>query len=232
MNFKKSLATTLLALIFTGCGGSGSNQSSSIEGNQENSQTGQMGEESQFINFSASYNMNENSPFFGKGQLINYNNETKSIEVSAPFPLASLMPKTSGSLPNHPEITYETDPEANTITLIIPTENYIDLVENPNTLPDGRPLPDVNGGEPPSFGFPLNFLKSNAYGYAAFDSFSIFIESSLKLPINLELPIKSDQDGRQIGKLHWLKPENGHSGGVFLSVRLPKELSVILANAQ
>lgn len=233
MNISKTILTILATLLFTGCGGTNSAETASnTSENQNDSQTGQQtpGEIDQNISFSASFN--DPSGILGAGRLIHYNNVTKSIELTAPFPLAAIMPETSGTLPNHPDISFSTDPVLNTITLSIPISSYIDLVESPTTLPNGRPLPDVNGGEPPSFGFPLNFLSANAYGYAAFDSFSIFVESGLRLPINLAIPIRSEQSNVQIGKIHWLAPTNGEKGGVFISVRLPKELSVILANAQ
>ncbi len=229
------LSTTLL--FFTGCGGSSSSSGSgkiTEDSKQEHAQSGddsaQTPPANENITFSAA--INDPSGIFGSGQVINYNNSTGSLEVTVPFPLAALIPNASGTLPNNPDISFVTDSLEKTITLSVPVRNYVELVENPTTLPNGRPLPGVNGGEPPSFGFPLGFLDLDAYGYAAFDSFSVFIESSFKLPINFEVPIKSEQDGSHIGKVHWLAPLNGQSGGVFISLRLPKELSVILANAQ
>ncbi|MGH1468439.1 MAG: hypothetical protein ACRBBP_06130 [Bdellovibrionales bacterium] len=227
------LSTTLLFL--TGCGSNDSSSSGSIadNGNTEHSQ-GNGSETTPPVNENITFSaaINDPSGIFGDGQVINYNNATKSLEITVPFPLAALLPNASGTLPKHPNIAFETDSLEKTLTLSVPIRNYVELVESPTTLPNGRPLPGVNGGEPPSFGFPLGFLGLGAYGYAAFDSLSIFIESSFKLPINFEVPIKSEQDGSHIGKVHWLAPLSGQSGGVFISFRLPKELSVILANSQ
>lgn len=232
--------TTLSAalLLFTGCGDGFSSDQSTANGSTNEGTQEQAGTTPDIIDetpvndeFTFSAGIKDSSGFFGSGRIINYNKDSKSLEVTIPFPLAALLPDSSGVLPKNPNISFTTSSSEKTITLSVPISQYVDLVENPTSLPNGRSLPGVNGGEAPSFGFPLGFLDLDAYGYAAFDSFSIFIESSFKLPINFAIPIKSEQDGSNLGKIRWLAPLSGQSGGVFISLRLPKELSVILANA-
>ncbi len=231
MKTKKLILSTAL-LIFTGCTANVNSRSNSAL-NDKNSRSGKTpGLINESISFSAG--ISDSSGVLGNNQIISYNNTTKSLEIKIPFPLISIIPETSGTLPQNPNIAFVTNPVEKTITLIIPLLNYIELTENPTTLPDGRPLPGVNGGEPPSFGFPLTFLSSSAYGYAAFDSFSIFVETDLlkNLPFDLNFPIKSEQNQSHIGSIYLLAPLNNYHGGVFLSFSLPHELSVLLANIQ
>jgi hypothetical protein len=177
--------------------------------------------------FSASFN--DKTGILGSGDLIVYNRIDQTIEVSVPFPLAILLPEISGIIPEYPHISFETDRERNSIVLSIPIQHYVALVERPSSLPNGRPLPGVNGGEPPSFGFPLQVSGRDAYGYAAFDSFSIFVESGGSFPLQFGFPIKSNQTGAHLGQIYWVPKLGSHSAGVYLSVQLPKALSVILA---
>lgn len=224
------LSTTLL--LFTGCGSNSSSSNSSTGGSSAGAgQSGNIGGTPihQPIIFNAGI---DSSSFFNAGNIVNYNNSDNTLEFTVPFPLAALLPDSSGTLPNHPDIAFRTDASDKTLTISVPVSKYIDLVKNPTTLPDGRPLPGITGGEPPSFGFPVSFSGKKAYAYVAFDSFSIFIESGSNLPINFEVPIKSRQDESTIGSVYWLPPLNSFSGGVFVSLRLPKALSVFLANAQ
>jgi len=238
MTFSKLLLTlSLIGLLNVGCGGVGSssptsnptqredgvNNGSNTEDNNEGNREGKV-----VFNFSASVESN----LFGSGQVFNYDSVNDRLEIGIPFPLAARLFEVSGTLPNYPSVTFRVDPIARAIVFSIPTKDYLDITRNPDSLPNNRPLPGVNGGEPPSFGLPLGFLGLDAYAYAAVDSISMYIEADLDLPLSIRVPLTSDQTGKQVGSVEWLPPINGHKGGVFLSLRLPKALSVIIANAQ
>ncbi len=226
----KKLILNIVLLFFIGC----TNDLNSLSNSTSRSEDFNSSETPNLINENISFSARFDDPsnLLDNGQIINYNNTTQSLEITIRFPLGASLPGISGTIRQNSNITFETDPIEGTITLTIPILDYIELVESPTTLPNGRPLPDINGGEPPSFSFPLKFLGLNAYGYAAFDSFSIFVEIGLKLPLNLTVPIRSEQNNSHIGNIHWLAPINEHSGGVFISLRLPQKLSVLLANVQ
>lgn len=242
MTFSKFiLAFSLIGLLNVGCGSNNnfsSNDASSTDGtnrgssdNSENSENNnEEGNREGKTSFTFSSSVQSN--FFGNGQVFKYDSDSNKIEVAIPFPLAAVLFEVSGTLPKHPNVSFRVDPVARAIVFSIPVKNYLDIVRNPDSLPNGRPLPGVNGGEPPSFGLPLGFLDLDAYAYAAVDSISLYIESSLDLPLTIKVPLTSDQTDKQVGAVHWLAPVNGYKGGVFLTLRLPKELSVIIANAQ
>lgn len=239
MTFSKFiLALSLIGLLNVGCGSNNnfsSNDGSSVtdgrnDGSSTDGENNNSGNNEGKTSFTFSSSVQSN--FFGNSQVFRYNSGNNSLEVAIPFPLAADLFEVSGTLPKYPNVNFRVDPVERAIVFSIPVENYLDIVRNPDSLPNGRPLPGINGGEPPSFGLPLGFLDLDAYAYAAVDSISLYIESSLDLPLTIRVPLTNDQTGEQIGSIHWLAPVNGHKGGVFLSLRLPKELSVIIANAQ
>jgi len=195
----------------------------------ENSETENEGEIT--FTFSASSN---HTLLGGKRQVFNYDAENESLEILIPLPKDLTTVGIEGNLPNHPNVRIDLDIERSALVISTPLKDYLDLVKNPSGLPNGRPLPGVNGGEPPSFGFPLPFNDLDAYGYAALDSVSVYIEFDWKLDfLKATVPIYSDQNQNlRVGQVYLLNAVNGYSAGVFLSLSLPDELSVLIANAQ
>jgi len=195
----------------------------------ENSETENEGEIT--FTFSASSN---HTLLGGKKQVFNYDAENELLEILIPLPEELSAIGVEGSLPNNPNIKINLDVERSALVISTPLKNYLELVKNPSGLPNGRPLPGVNGGEPPSFGFPLPFNNVDAYGYAALDSVSVYIEFDWKLDfLKATVPIYSDQNkSKRVGQVYLLNAVNGYSAGVFLSLSLPDELSVLIANAQ
>lgn len=237
----KIIISTLCLFLMTACGApssqslsqgsnsdAGQNQQSSTPVNEEPTQpkapTGPNG------SFSASAGslITHGSGF----QIFKFNKDTNSIELSIPFPKIGGL-HIAGQLPNHPDIKFFT--EGSSLTISIPIKTYIEITKDPQNLPNGRPIFGVAGGEPPSLGFPLPTRGLNAYAYFAFDYIGVFIESNIKynFPITkLSTNIKSDQDGSTIGHLAWYGPQNGQKAGTFVSIRLPRELSVYLSSLE
>lgn len=238
MTFSKFiLAFSLIGFLGAGCSNNNytasddtkkesvddTNNGSSKE--EENSETEQEGETS--FTFAA----NLNHQFLGgKRQVFNYDSVNERLELLVPLP-NGIDIGVEASLPNHPEVTINVDLIRNALVVSFPLKNYLDVVRNPTGLPSGRPLPGINGGEPPSFGFPLNVGKLNAYGYAAFDSISFFVELNFDTFISFRTALKSNS-GQQVGMLYVLPQTNDLKGGIFLTLSLPDELSVLIANAQ
>lgn len=176
----------------------------------------------------------EELAFFGFGQekeIISFDIKTSIIKLSVPFPVLSVL-SVSGTVPDHPEIIFYTDSETESLVLEIPVDKYLEITESPNTLPDGRPLPGVTGGEPPRLGFPIPNTNLEAYAYVGNDYIAVFVESGLKLPFKMIGNIKNSEGNSIIGRLGWLPAENGYRGGVFTSLKLPRELIVLIANSQ
>jgi len=239
MTFSKLiLAFSLIVFLGTGCSNnnysetektnSESSENETNNGsstNQENSQTEQEGETS--FTYSASLNHNW---LGGARRVFNYDSENERMELMLPLP-EGIDIGVEATLPNHPEVIINVDLVRNALVLSFPLKNYLDVVRNPSGLPSGRPLPGINGGEPPSFGFPLSFKDLNAYGYAAVDSISFFVELNFNTFVSFRTPLMSN-NGQQVGMLYVLPEANGLKGGIFLSLSLPDELSVLIANAQ
>jgi len=238
MTFSKFiLAFSLIGFLgTTGC--SNNNYSSAEDGSEapadgsnngssDDSQTEKEGETS--FTFSAS---TSHTQLGGKRQVFKYDLVNERLQLLIPIPANLGMIGIEGSLPNRPDVTFELDTDENAIVINFPLKNYLEIVQNPTTLPNGRPLPGINGGEPPSFGFPIPFNNVNAYGYAAVDSISIFVELDMKFPLSFNVALTSDKDGSRVGKIYLLTAVNGYKGGIFLTLSLPDELSVLIANAQ
>jgi len=171
---------------------------------------------------------------FGLGkqkEIINFDSKTSIIKVSIPFPVLSIL-SVSGTVPNHPEVAFYTDMNTDSLVLEIPINKYLDITNSPNTLPGGRPLPGVTGGEPPKLGFPIPNTNLDAYAYIGSDYIAVFVESGLKLPFKMIGNIKNTEGNEIVGLLGWLPSEKGFRSGVFTSFRLPRELVVLIANSQ
>lgn len=244
MTFSKIiLALSLVGFIGTGCTNNNyssqsdkttqENDTSKEETNngsstdEENKQPEQEGETS------FTYGASSNSFLLGGlRQVFNYDLENERLELLLPLPAGIDMIGVEGSLPNNPEVSFGVDIDRSAIVVSFPLKNYLEITQNPSGMPNGRPLPGINGGEPPSFGFPLPLNDLNAYGYAAVDSISLYIELNLKNSFSFQVPITSDKDGSRVGKIYLLPAVNGYKAGVFITLSLPDELSVIIANAQ
>lgn len=245
MTFSKLiLSLCLIGFLGTGCSNNnyeqqenGSSKTSEDDGqnrasdnNDEKKETEEKNGETSFT-FSAS---SKHTMLGGARQVFNYDAENERLEVLIPLPEELSTIGFEGTLPNHPQISFNLDVVRSAIVISMPLKNYLDLVKNPSGLPNGRPLPGINGGEPPSFGFPLPFNNVNAFGYAAVDSLSLYVEFDWFLSsLSLRVPIYSDQDKNQrVGQIYILSKVNEYSSGLFLTLSLPDELSVLIANAQ
>lgn len=176
----------------------------------------------------------EELAIFGLGQekeVISFDIETSIIKVSVPFPILSPL-IVSGSVPNHPDVVFYTDRESESLVFEIPLDKYLNLANDPNTLPDGRPLPGVTGGEPPRFGFKIPNSNLEAYAYVGNEYIAVFVESGLKLPFKMVANIKNAEENAIVGLLGWLPAEKGYRGGVFTSIKFPRELILLIANSQ
>jgi len=240
MTFSKFiLALSLIGFLGTGCSNNNYENSqtekstnedtnkSSSNPEEEVKQPAEEGETT--FTFSATSN---HQLLGGKRRVFNYDLENERLELLVPIPDGLDMIEFEAELPNKPEIKIEMDSEENALVLSFPLKNYLDIVRNPSGLPNNRPLPGINGGEPPSFGFTLPFNDVNAYGYAAIDSISLYLELDMKVPFSFNFPLLSEQNNTRVGKFYVLQAVNGHKGGVFLTLSLPDELSVLIANAQ
>lgn len=184
------------------------------------------------INYSGK--ISDNTGFFGSKGIVFYDNNDEALKVNIPFPFTFVLPAhMKGNLPNAPHISYEMSPSKGAIILSIPVEHYIELTQKPTRLPNGRKLPGISGGEPPSLGFPIPGLGHNAYVFAHIESLSLFMETNFKLPISFDLqfPIRGE-GGSHLGSLYWLRSQNNGTvkGGLFLSLSLPRELSARIAD--
>ena len=238
MTFSKFLLTLCLISFFaTGCG---SNSNSSVEqpsqnieegtntGSNTNEETTPEKEgETTFL-----FSVNSNHRLLGgERRVFRYDIENEMLELSLPLPNLPLS-DTSGSIPRYPNVTFEIDTVENALIVRFPLRNYLELTRNPTELPTGRPLPGISGGEPPSFGFSLEALGLDAFGYAAVDSFSIYVETNLNIPFTLSTPLRTEQGGAEVGRIHLLASTANFNSGVFLTINLPRELSAIIADAQ
>lgn len=175
------------------------------------------------VNFSAGIQ----STIFGNLEIIRYNQETESIEVVIPFPLGGLGFEISGAVPNFPRVQFYTSIEDNALVLSLPIREFIPLSNNVSTLPNGRPLPGIPGGEPPSFSFDLGGNNSNCRGYIAPDYIGFFVEINFDPFFDIRVPIRGG-NGQTVGYVHLLRPQGGNKGGVFLSVQLPREITALI----
>jgi len=241
MTFSKIiLALSLIGFLGTGCSNNNNYKSDEAEnilnqesliGEENNSNVNEDETTEPKYNFSASA---DHTILGGARQVFNYDAENERLEVLIPLPEELSTIGFEGVLPNHPDISFGLDSVRSTIVISMPLKNYLNLVQEPSGLPNGRPLPGINGGEPPSFGFPLPLNNVNAFGYAAVDSLSIYIEFDWALSfLSLRVPIYSEQDQSQrLGQIYLLSKVNNYSSGLFLTLSLPDELSVLIANAQ
>lgn len=181
------------------------------------------------IQFSAKM---QSSLLFGESKTITkFRNEDKVLEVHLPFPLSSLGVSLSGTLPQNPNVSFYTSQDLSSLVLEIPIAAYVNLLQNPNQLPGGRPLPGVSGGEPPVLALELAQLSNKkVYGYMGVDYLAFFLESGANLPINFQTNIATETE--IVGTAGWLAPRGSYKGGVFVSLRLPRELAVLIANSQ
>lgn len=187
------------------------------------------------LNYSASLKNGQN--VFSSGQqVLQFSKDKQALIMTIPLPFFVFLDPTSFKLPQSDKITVEVTQDA--IKLTIPIKNYVDLLNDPTKLPNGRPLPGYANGEPPIYAFPLNISDLKAYGYADFESFSIFIETpALNIPIAVPLvfpfPLYSSNN-EQLGTLYWLGYDkyNNYDSGIFLTFGLPPELTAFLAGLE
>ena len=160
--------------------------------------------------------------------LLRFDIQTRAFKIYVPFPILTQL-DVSGEVPDHPEITFYSDEDNKSLVLEIPLDKYLDLLDS-STLPDGRPLPGVPGGELPLLGFELPDTSLNTAVYLGKDYLAFFMESDHPLSWNISQKIFSE--GVKIGSFGWLAAKNGYKSGAFVSLRLPRELVAYIGSLQ
>jgi len=164
-------------------------------------------------------------------QILNFDMESKILKVSIPFPTLGVL-QVSGEVPGKPEVIFYTDLQNQSLVFEIPIAEYIDLLASNTTLPDGRPLPGVPGGELPLLGFELPNTNLDTTIYLGKDYLAFFMESDFNLPLNLTGNILNEDESSIVGLLGWVAANDGYKGGAFVSLRLPRELVAYIGSLQ
>lgn len=231
----KLLLVFFISLAFMGCGnefvpasisesGSANNGSSDDSSGSKEPTPVPRPNPGEDLVFSAQ--MSSNGIFGSSIEILRYNEQTNSLEIVLPFNFGGIEFEMDKALKKYPDVTIKTSSLDNTLVISLPLKSYLNISRNSTTLPNGRDLPGIPGGEPPSFGFPISRNGSNAYAYLAADYLAIYAETNVKLPLTLRFPIKSN--GQIVGYIHLLAPTTQHKGGVFFSVQLPRELTALI----
>ena len=169
--------------------------------------------------------------------LLRFDIQTRAFKIYVPFPILTQL-DVSGEVPGHPEITFYSDEDnkgKRSLVLEIPLDKYLDLLDSSTTLPDGRPLPNVPGGDLPLLGFELPDTSLNTAVYLGKDYLAFFVESDLNLRWVTDFNVlKSilNSERVKIGSFGWIAKKNGYKGGAFVSLRLPRELVAYIGSLQ
>lgn len=164
-------------------------------------------------------------------QILHFDVASKILQVSIPFPTLGVL-QVSGEVPGRPGVSFYTDLQNQSLVFEIPLEEYLDLLQSNTTLPDGRPIPGVPGGELPLLGFQLPNTSLDTTIYLGKDYLAFFMESDFNLPLNLTGNILNEDGSSIVGLLGWVAAKDGFKGGAFVSLRLPRELVAYIASLQ
>lgn len=148
----------------------------------------------------------------------------------------------SGSVPNHSDITYGPVFDATTgrlkTAVRVPIKYVIkgSAVANPSKLPNGENLPEMPAGmnELPSFAitFPANSkIKMNIY--IGVNALAVYLslppEATIPLlPMNISIPVKNKDKSQTFGYLTYVIAKNGSPPGLFISSIIPASAARVL----
>ncbi len=238
---KKLIYLIALTLVLTACGGQNSivmqsslnstNETPSASDDNNDSTPTNSPTLSDEYEYSA---VSEPLAVFGMNQernIFDFEAETELLKISIPFPTLGIL-QVEGTVPDQENIRYYTNLENQSLTLEISLSEYIRILKTNETLPDGRPIPGVPGGELPLHSFQLPNTSLNMTLYFGKDYFAAFIESDFNLPFNLTKNILSSDRRSIVGVLGWVAAKDSYKGGSFISLRLPRELIAYIANSQ
>ena len=238
---KKLIFSFVLAAALTACGGNtssvtGSSTLPGVGDNDDQNVPTQPGNPANPI-LPSDYSYSAKSEplaIFGMNQerqILEFDMQSQILKVSVPFPTLGVL-EISGEVPNNPEIIFYTDQINQSLTFEIPLAQYLNLLESNTSLPDGRPIPGVPGGELPLLGLQLPNTSLDTTVYLGKDYLAFFIESDFNLPLNLTGNILNGDGSAIVGLLGWVAAKDGYKGGAFISLRLPRELVAYIGSLQ
>jgi hypothetical protein len=239
---KKFIFSFVIALSLTACGGntSGVNGGASLPSEDggsadQSNPTNPTNPSTPLLPADYSYSAkSEPLAIFGMNQerqILSFDMQTQILKVSVPFPTLGIL-QVSGEVPNYPEIIFYTDMNNQSLVFEIPLAEYLNLLQSNTTLPDGRPIPGVPGGELPLLGLQLPNTSLNTTVYLGKDYLAFFMESDFNLPLNLTGNILNSDGSAIVGLLGWVAAKDGYKGGAFVSLRLPRELVAYIGSLQ
>ena len=166
-----------------------------------------------------------------EGQQVVWLNSAKGeLVLSAPLPSGSQLTLLETPIPNLSGARLSTSQNAEgkkTLNLVVPLRHILRNVASipAQVLPNGDPLPNMPGGELPSYGFSVTGSNSlKAYVYVGSDAVGIFFETNFDPKFSVGVDIRS-QNQQKIGAFAVIAAKTPYQSGVFLGVHLDARLA-------
>ncbi len=152
------------------------------------------------------------------------------LVLSAPMPTGFRITLLETPIPSLPGARLSTavNPDGTkTLNLVVPLKHVLRNVASipAQMLPNGDPLPDMPGGELPSYGFSVTGANSlKAYIYVGSDAVGIFFETNFDPKFSVGVDIR-DQTQQKVGIFAVIAAKTPYKPGVFLGVHLDARLA-------
>jgi hypothetical protein len=240
--FRKALANALAMAMFvsmtaglTACAGSGSGSAQMNLG----SGNGAVDPNAQYWNAVDTKGFvapNAPSPF-GNVQIISIDKTTETLSLMIPLPvnpfggamISSPVPEVPGAVVG---ITQDSSGKWY-LTYTMPLSFLLKGIQyqNPATLPNGNPLPQVPGGELPSLAGHVQNGKINFYIYGSVLYFALFVPTPGFNPfVTLTYPIQNSSGTKILGYVSTVPATATANGGIYVALIFPPELQRLLDN--
>jgi hypothetical protein len=177
---------------------------------------------------------------FASVQVISIDKVTKELVLSLPMPANPYLDGAMIDVPlvQLPGAHIHLDAIAgggSALSLRVPLASILKgvAIGNPQSLPNGDPLPAVASGQLPSAAVSLSNVAGkniNATIYLAVSTLGIYVNTPFNPLVSLSIPIKSEDKTQTWGYLTSVPAKTGQDGGFFISIHIPDAIARVIDN--
>lgn len=174
-------------------------------------------------------------------QLIAFNKTTKMFEIRIPYQGFTIN-ELPATIPNVPgsrlSVVYDSNSGFYMVLVEIPGAYVLGKMgfspgqfgKDPQKLPNGNPIPQTPGGEPPKISFVVPNVTPLIQVYLGINVVGVYIESKVNPTVDISFPIKNRGKiiPETIGYFSLVRQKAPFLGGFFVSLIMPNRIAALL----